>query len=172
MLAARSGRRHSDEGRSGDPLADARLFGGQATGSRQSRRGHAAAGAPGGNHEIGSGANGTVVGAQIGRQARREHRVAVLAALELPHTDDFTRRIDIGNLRRNGLGDSQAGAIIDQQCRAVAEVGEMIEKAGASSALSTTAVCRAGGRVGSISGRPSLRIRRQAPLPYVRQIQR
>ena len=62
-------------------------------------------------------------GAQQLEQLRRQHDVAVLAALALLDADHHALAVDVGDLERDHLGDAQARAVGDAQRRLVLEPG-------------------------------------------------
>src|SRR5437879_3188487 len=59
---------------------------------------------------------------------RREHDVAVLAALAFGHLDHHPLVVERGGLQTNGFGDAQAGGIADRQDRLVLDVFDAAEK--------------------------------------------
>ena len=67
--------------------------------------------------------------AQQLEQLRRQHRVAVLAALALLDPDQHALAVDVGDLQRDDLGDAQARAIGDAQRRLVLEARRRLEQA-------------------------------------------
>ena len=68
-------------------------------------------------------------GAQQFEQMRREHHVAVLAALALLDADHHALAVDVGHLQRDHLGDAQARAIGHAQRRLVLEPGRRLQQA-------------------------------------------
>src|SRR3989442_7112558 len=75
------------QGVGSDALGNATVLGGQSAGPGQSAATEVATGTPGGEQVV-FGAGGAVIRSQHGQQARREHRVTILAALALPYVDD------------------------------------------------------------------------------------
>ena len=67
-------------------------------------------------------------GAQQLEQLRRQHDVAVLAALALLDADHHALAVDVGDLERDDLGDAQARAIGDAQRRLVLEPGRRLQQ--------------------------------------------
>ena len=61
-------------------------------------------------------------------QFRREHDVAILAALALGHPDHHPLVVERGGLQTNGFGDAQAGGVAGRQDRLVFDVFDAAEK--------------------------------------------
>src|SRR5580704_15489943 len=72
--------------------------------------------------EPGGGSIGFPVAAEQVEQSRREHYLAILAALSLADTDDLPLAVDIGHQQVDDLGNPQAGRIDGHEDRAMFEV--------------------------------------------------
>src|SRR5271165_4553350 len=71
-------------------------------------------------------------------QFRREHDIAVLAALALDHPDHHPLVIERAGLQANGLGNAQAGGVAGRQDRLVLMSSTQPRKWRTSARLSTT----------------------------------
>src|SRR5258708_388509 len=61
-------------------------------------------------------------------QARGEHGVAGLASLALLHAEQHALRVDVDDLQRHRLGNTQAGAVTGHQSGAVLQAGNVVEE--------------------------------------------
>ena len=75
------------------------------------------------------GAGAPPVVAQDLQQARREHHVAVLAALALRDAHDHALRIDVARAQADGFRNAQAGGVAGRQDGAVLGGGDAVEEA-------------------------------------------
>src|SRR5580693_4044109 len=66
--------------------------------------------------------------AQQREQIRREHRIAIPAALATLDSDQHALAVDIGDLQRRDLSHAQAGAIGDRESRLMLEAGGRVEQ--------------------------------------------
>ena len=66
--------------------------------------------------------------AQQREQVRRQHGIAVPPALAAFDTQQHALAVDVGDLQRRDLGDAQAGAVSDRECRLVLEAGGGVEE--------------------------------------------
>ncbi len=111
-------------------------------------------------------------GAQQVQEIRREHDVAVLAALALLDPDQHARRVDVGDLEMDDLRGAQAAAIGDAESRLVLQAGAQCSSA-TSSGLSTTGSRSPVRTVASRSpsaGRPSVTLQKNLSADTARFI--
>ena len=73
---------------------------------------------------------GLPVLAEQGQQPRREHHVAVLAALALADAEDHALAVDVVDAQGDDLGDPQAGGVGGHEDGAVLEADDGREEAG------------------------------------------
>ena len=80
--------------------------------------------------QVGAGPDDLPVAAEEGQEARREHDLAILAALALADADDHAAAVDVLDAQRGDLGEPQAGGVGGHEDGAVLEVADGGEELG------------------------------------------
>jgi len=113
----------------GDLLAQSGMSGGFAAGQLQRSGAHVAVLFPRREQPgLGIGAERLVVAPQRHVQAVGEHGITVFLALALFDAYEFAFAVDVGDLQRDGFGDTEAGAVAGHQSGAILKAGDVVEK--------------------------------------------